>query len=69
MKRNTPNSGTPIGTNTMFLQIGKCCTPFSALHQFFPTLSRICAQVAAQHFMQNTNLKFKKSVQRPNTEA
>ncbi len=30
MKRYTPNSATPTGANTMFLQIGK--RPFSALH-------------------------------------
>ncbi len=54
MKRYTPNSATPIGANTMFLQIGKLYTPFSALHQFFPTLPIICAQVAAKHFMRNT---------------
>jgi hypothetical protein len=54
VKRYTPNSTTPIGANTMFLQIGKHYTPFSALHQFFPTLPIICAQVAAKHFMRNT---------------
>jgi hypothetical protein len=34
MKRYTPNNATPIGANTMFLQIaiGKHYTPFSALH-------------------------------------
>jgi hypothetical protein len=56
MKRYTPNSAIPIGTNTMFLQIGKRYTPFSALHQFFHTLPIICAQVAARRFMQNTRL-------------
>jgi hypothetical protein len=54
MKRNTPNSATPIGANTMFLQIGKHYTPFLALHQFFPTLPIIFAQVVAKHFMRNT---------------
>ncbi len=54
MKRYTPNSATPIDANTMFLQIGKQYTPFSALHQFFPTLPIICAQVAAKRFMRNT---------------
>jgi hypothetical protein len=53
-KRYTPNSATPIGANTLFLQIGKCYTPFTALHQFFPTLPIICAQVAAKRFMQYT---------------
>jgi hypothetical protein len=38
VKRYTSNSATPIGAITMFLQIGKRYTPFSALHQFFPTL-------------------------------
>jgi hypothetical protein len=32
VKHYTPNSATPIGVNTMFLQIGKRYTPFSALH-------------------------------------
>jgi hypothetical protein len=43
VKRYTPNSATPIGADTMFLQIGKRYTPFSALRQFFPTLLIICA--------------------------
>ncbi len=47
MKRYTPNSATFIGANIMFLQISKRYTPFSALHQLFPTLLIICAQVAA----------------------
>jgi hypothetical protein len=51
VKHYTPNSATPIGANTMFLQIGKRYTPFSALHQFFPTVPIICAQVAAKRFM------------------
>jgi hypothetical protein len=38
----------------MFLQIGKRYTPFSALHQFFPTLPLICAQVAAKCLIRNT---------------
>jgi hypothetical protein len=54
VKRYTPNSATPIGANTMFLQIGKRYTPFSALHQFVPTLPVIYAQVAAKCFMRNT---------------
>jgi hypothetical protein len=53
VKRYTPNNATPIDANTMFLQIGEHYTPFSALHQFFPTLPIICAQVAAKRFMQN----------------
>jgi hypothetical protein len=52
MKRYTPNSATLIGANTIFLQNGKRYTPSSALHQFFPTLPIICAQVAAKRFMQ-----------------
>ncbi len=51
VKRYTPNSATPIGANTMFLQIGKRCTPISALHQFFPTLPIIYAQVAAKNVL------------------
>jgi hypothetical protein len=54
VKCYTPNGATPIGANTMFLQIGKRYTPFSALHQFFPTLPIICAKMAAKRFMQNT---------------
>jgi hypothetical protein len=54
VKRYTPNSTSPIGANTMFLQIGKRYTPFLALHQFFPTLLIICAQVAAKRFMRYT---------------
>jgi hypothetical protein len=38
----------------MCLQIDKRYTPFSELHQFFPTLPIIYAQVAAKGFMQNT---------------
>ncbi len=57
----------------MFLQIGKRYTSFSALHQFFPTLPKIYAQVATKCFMRNTlysvPLKLKHNVQRPNTEA
>jgi hypothetical protein len=56
VKRYTPNSATPIDANTMFLQIGKRYTPFSALHQFVPTLPIICAQVGAKRFMRNTRL-------------
>ncbi len=48
MKRYTPNSANPIGANNMFPQIDKHYTPFSAHHQFFPTLPIICAQVAAK---------------------
>jgi hypothetical protein len=76
VKRYTPNSATPIGANTMFLQIVQRYTPFSVLHQFFPTLPIIWAQVAAKRFMQNTRwclFKIKKknnnNVQRPKTEA
>jgi hypothetical protein len=54
VKRYTPNSATPMGANTMFIQIGKCYTPFSALHQFFPTLPINCAQVGVKRFMRNT---------------
>jgi hypothetical protein len=54
VKRYTLNCATPIGANTMFLQIGKRYTPFSALQQFFPTLPIIYAQVAAKRFMRNT---------------
>jgi hypothetical protein len=56
VKRHTPNSAAPIGANTLFLQIGKCYTPFSVLHQLFPTLPIICAQVAAKHLMRNTKM-------------
>jgi hypothetical protein len=52
--RYTPNNATLIGANTMFLQIGKGYTSFLALHQFFPTLPIIWAQVAAKRFIQNT---------------
>ncbi len=38
MKHYTLSSATPIGANTMFLQIGKCYIPFLALRQFFQTL-------------------------------
>ncbi len=70
MKHYTPNSTTPIGDNTIFLQIGKRYAPFLALQQFFPTLPIICAQVAAKCFMQNSvPLQLKGNVQRPNTEA
>ncbi len=41
----------------MFLQIGKRYTPFSALHQFFPTLPIICAQVAAKRVMRNSRYR------------
>jgi hypothetical protein len=51
VKRYTPNSANPIGAKTMFLQIRKPYTPFSALHQFFPTLPIICAQVVAKRFV------------------
>jgi hypothetical protein len=54
VKRYTPNSTTPIRANTKFLKIGKRYTPFSALHQFFPTLPIIWAQVAAKCVLQNT---------------
>jgi hypothetical protein len=54
VKRYSPNSATPIGANTMFLQIGKRYTPFSGLPQVFPTLPIICAQVATKRFMRIT---------------
>ncbi len=72
MKRYTPNSATPIGANTMFLEIGKRYTPFSALLQFFPTLPIICAQVAAKglcEIQDGVPLKLKNNVLHPNTEA
>jgi hypothetical protein len=72
VKRYTPNSATPIGANTMFIQIGQRYTPFSAPRQFFPTLPINCAQVAAKCFMRNTRwcpLKLKNNAQRPNTRA
>jgi hypothetical protein len=68
MKSYTPNRTTPIGANTMFLKIGKRYTPFSVLHQLFPTLPIICAQEAAKRLMQNTRwcpFKIKNNVQRP----
>jgi hypothetical protein len=37
MKRYTLCSATPIGGNTMVLQIGKRYTPFLAVRQFFRT--------------------------------
>jgi hypothetical protein len=51
VNRYTLNSATPIGANTMFLQISKRYTLFSALHQFFPILLIIWVQVAANCFM------------------
>ncbi len=72
MKSYTPNSATLIGANTMFLQIGKHYTPFSALHQFFPTLPIIFAQVAKKvlcEIQDSVPLKLKNNVQRPNTKA
>jgi hypothetical protein len=50
MKRYALSSATPIGANTMFLQIGKRYISLSALHQFFHTLALMLAQVAAKHF-------------------
>jgi hypothetical protein len=67
VKRYTLNSATPVGANTMFLRTGKRLTPFSASHQFFPTLPIICAQVAAKRFMRKkggVSLKLKNYVQR-----
>jgi hypothetical protein len=61
-----------MGANAMFIQIGKRYTPFSALHQFFPTLPINCAQEAAKRFMRNTRwcpFKIKNNVQRPNARA
>jgi hypothetical protein len=72
VNRYTPNSATPIGANTMFLQIDKCYTPFSVFHQVFTTLPIICAQVVEKRFMQiqdSVPLKLKSNVQHPNTEA
>jgi hypothetical protein len=63
VKRHTLNSATPIGANTVFLQTGKRYTPFSALHQFFPTLPIICAQVAEKRLCEiqdSVPLKLKK---------
>jgi hypothetical protein len=54
VKRYASNSATPIGANTMFLQIGERYTPFSALHYFLPTLPIIWAQVVAKRSMRNT---------------
>jgi hypothetical protein len=56
----------------MFFQIGRRYTPFSALHQFFPTLPIIYAQGAAKNILRNPlswPLKLKKNVQRSNTRA
>jgi hypothetical protein len=36
VKRYTPNRTTPIGANTMFLQIGKHYTPFQSFTNSFP---------------------------------
>jgi hypothetical protein len=43
------------------------CTPFSALHQFFPTLPIILAQLAANYFckiLDGDPLNLKKNIQR-----
>jgi hypothetical protein len=72
VKHYTPNSATSIGANTMFLQIGKRYTPFSALHQFFPTLLIILLkwwQNVLCEIQDSVPLKLKNNVQRPNTEA
>jgi hypothetical protein len=53
VKRKKLSSATPIGANAVFLQIDRRYTPFSALHQFFPTLPIIWAQVAAKRFLLN----------------
>jgi hypothetical protein len=56
----------------MFLQIDQRHTPLSALHQFFPTLPIIWAQVVAKRFFEIQDggpLKLKKNVQRPNIRA
>jgi hypothetical protein len=53
VKGYKPNIATPIGANTMFIQIGKRYAQFSAVHQFFPTLPINCARVA-KRFMRNT---------------
>jgi hypothetical protein len=52
MKCYTLSSATPIGANTMFLQIGKRHIPLLALHQFFHTLPIIWAQVVAKNVLQ-----------------
>jgi hypothetical protein len=67
VKGFTLNRITPIGTYTMFLQIGKHYTPFSSL-PFFPSSPIIWAQVAAKHFMQITRwcpFKIKKKCPAP----
>jgi hypothetical protein len=55
----------------MFFPIGKRSTLFSVLHQFFPALPIIWAQVAAKYlFCANQEaipLNIEKNVQRPNT--
>ncbi len=56
----------------MFLQTGKCNTPFYALHKFFPTLPIICAQVVENIFCKIQEagpLKLEKNVQSSNTLA
>jgi hypothetical protein len=68
VKRYTPNSATPIGANTMFLQICKRYTPFSALHQFIPTLPIIVLKWRQNIFCEiqdSVPLKLKNNVQRP----
>ncbi len=65
-------SATPIGTNTIFLQIDKRHTPLSALRLFFPTLQIIGIKWRQKVFYEIQDggpLKFKKNVQRHNTRA
>ncbi len=68
MKCLTPYSATPIGANTMFLQIDKRHTLLSVLHLFFPTLPIIWAQVAAERYLRNSRwwpFKIKKECPTP----
>jgi hypothetical protein len=60
--RYTLSSTTPVGTNTMFLQIGKRYTPFLVLHQFFHTLPIIRAQVVVKHFCKVQDGGLKKEI-------
>jgi hypothetical protein len=69
VKLYTPNRDTHIGANPIFLQIGKCYSPFSALHQFFPTLPIIVLKWQQNVFCKiqdGVPLNEKNNVQRPN---
>jgi hypothetical protein len=72
-KRLTLCSATHIGANIMFLQIGKCCTPFSALHQSFPTLPIILGSSGRKTFFckihEAGSLKLDMNVHLPKTRA